>query len=136
MSDVGDRSGLGGTWKAIVAQPDGGLDALADTGPWYLLDGRLAFNNRAQLKTTPLVPISVDEQKRSQASSPNRCVWTGLHAGGAAVPGCAATGFGPWTFGNSAQSALVGTLDASDAKWLDNDDTTCNAPCRLYCIEQ
>ena len=130
-------------WKAIVAQPDGGLDALADVGPWYLLDGKLAFNNRAQLKTTPLASISIDEQKRSQLQAANRCVWSGVQAGGAPVPGCHApdptdpkVALGPWTFGEATQMGVVGTLDATDSKWIFNGATTCGGPCHLYCIEQ
>lgn len=138
-----EAGGLDGTWKAIVAQPNGGLDALADVGPWYLLDNKLAFNNRAQLKTTPLASISIDEQKRSLTMAATRCVWTGVQAGGAPVPGCSApdpddatASLGPWTFAGTDQMGVVGALEATDSKWIYNGATSCAGPCHLYCIEQ
>lgn len=127
---------LGGTWKAILAHPNGGIDALADVGPWYRTDATLAFNNRAQLKTTPSVAINVDELKKSQSASSSSCVWTGLMPGGAPLPGCAATGNSIWTFGNSAQNGVVGDLNGSDSSWIYTGTKSCDGPCHLYCLEQ
>jgi hypothetical protein len=128
--------GLGGTWSAILQQPNGGLDALSDVGPWHRLDGMVAFNNRAQLKTTPSVAINIDELNKSQSAATSRCVWTGLQAGGAPLPGCALSTYGIWTFGNSAQNGVVGDLNANDSLWIYNGDANCNGPCHLYCLEQ
>ncbi len=125
---------LGGIWKAILHQPGSGLDALADVGPWYRLDGTLVFNNRAQLRTTPLAPISIDELGHQQLGL--GYVWTGLHAGGAPVPGCMYGSYAIWTFGNSAQNGVVGMMIATDSRWLYDSAVPCNTPNHLYCIEQ
>ena len=54
---------LGGTWKAWLSDTnDGAIERLVDVGAYYLVDGLTkVFNNYANLGTTPLVPINMDE---------------------------------------------------------------------------
>lgn len=127
---------LGGTWRAIVDQPNGGLDAIADVGPWYRLDGMVVFSNRAQLKTTPSAPLNVDELGNSQNASSSKCVWTGLMAGGTPIGGCELSGYTIWTSGNSGTNGISGSLTAMDSTWINDSGTPCNSPCHLYCVEQ
>lgn len=59
-----DGANLGGTWMALLASRNvGALERVKDVGPWYLVgSGAKAFNNAANLGTTPLVPLRNDEQ--------------------------------------------------------------------------
>src|SRR4051794_18448419 len=53
---------LGGTWKAWLSTTStNAIDRIVDVGPWYLMNGVKTFNNKAALRGTPLVPISLDE---------------------------------------------------------------------------
>jgi hypothetical protein len=128
---------LGGTWKAIVARaPADGIGALADVGPWYRMDGVLAFNNRAQLRNTPSAPIYLDELGNSQGLGD--CVWTGMMTGGIYANACEnnINGSQVWTSGNSAQSGTFGSIGATDSTWIYTSTANCDLRCHLYCIEQ
>ena len=48
---------LGGKWTAWM----GTAEAISGDGPWYTLSGKKAFNNAANLLTTPLAAIDYDE---------------------------------------------------------------------------
>ncbi|MFL5321038.1 MAG: hypothetical protein ACJ790_15370, partial [Myxococcaceae bacterium] len=66
-------AGLGGNWKAWLSDSNtDAIDRISDVGPWYLVfisavqSGDLppykVFNNKANLKTTPLLGINFSEK--------------------------------------------------------------------------
>lgn len=117
---------LGGTWKAWLSAPGvNAIDRIADVGPWFRPDGQKAFNNKANLGTTPLVPINVDELGHTGIST---FVWTGTQTGGTAGDAC-------WN-GSGVTTATYGVTN-STTFWTSNGIYDCgSANGRLYCFEQ
>ena len=105
-------------------------DRITDVGPWYLVGtNTIAFNNKANLLDTPLVPIDVNEHGVSLAAGP---VWTGTRVGGQALEDCDA-----WETQDDQIAGTYGDLGATGNAWTEE----ASAPCRttqahLYCIEQ
>lgn len=118
-----DAAALGGTWKAYVQdQTTLPNDRLTSAGPWYLLDGKKAFNNKANLVTKPLAPIEVDEQGKRAFSA---TVWVGSNAGGT----CA-------NWSTSSYNQWAQTASTSDTEsWRGSSTDSCDGKNRLYCFE-
>ena len=119
---------LGGTWKSLIsAGTEAAIDRIAEVGPWFDLKGVKVFNNKANLASTPLAALEVDESANEFVLSPQ--VWTGSKSG--AVPsGASCSG---WT---TNASNIEGTYGAGGTSWLDAQEHSCNATMHLYCIEQ
>ncbi|MDP1825492.1 MAG: DUF1554 domain-containing protein [Archangium sp.] len=120
----------GGTWKAFVSSTtETAIARMVEVGPWYQerSDGSfvLTYNNKANLGTTALSLIYVDEQGRGSGSSTfDPTYWTGMTATNQVGPTCAG-----WTV-TSGSSALVGkdgTTGGSDS---------CSSLNALLCLEQ
>jgi hypothetical protein len=120
--------GLGGSWKAWLSDSStNAIDRIADVGPWYALDGKLVFNNKAGLATTPVNAIRVDQNGNAWGGE----VWTGTSVGGSKSGSCCLD----WTSTDSA--GVDATIGSSGYNWTDTAWTRiCSNKCFLYCIEQ
>ena len=127
-------AGLTGTWTAWIS--DGATNAIeriTDVGPWSLLDGTVAFDDKAMLAVHPHVPLDIDEH----AAQTFACVWTGTLATGAKAPATCAS----WTSTTDVGGGVIGT-GAIDGRWTDDaahgpcGASTCADKFRLYCFEQ
>lgn len=138
--NLADAAQIGGAWKAWISTSTvNAIDRIAGTGPWYRMDGQLAFPNRARLGTTPLVPISIDEM--GGAPDPFYEAWTGTALGGFKAPlgnrqsvTCA-----DWTstIDSTLVGGVVGDIDANGASWTNLATGYCSPfHRRLYCFEQ
>jgi hypothetical protein len=128
-----DSMGLGGSWlpwlsyETSSGSRQNAIDSIMGTGPWYLLDGSVAFANHAQLATTPSVPIQMTERGTLLAAS-DASVWTGTLTGGqASGADCYA-----WT---DSTNGTIGRADSTD-NWtlfasVQGSDTE-----HIYCFEQ
>jgi hypothetical protein len=146
-SSVAGTGGLGGTWKAWLSDStNNAIDRITnDLGPWYRLDGMLVFANKEQMKSTPSVPIDVDE---NHLVTHVEGVWTGTVLGGTSASVAAPTDGGPFSanceqwltsgmnllppgpFGHS------GSVDLKDKSWTDQAQVSCATLQRIYCIQQ
>jgi hypothetical protein len=127
-------AGLQGAWIEWLSSSasNTALDRVQGPGPWKLLNGTIAFQNRAQLQSTPSVMINVTED--GTAIDPmgvgNKDVWTGTAVGGGVSDNCAG-----WT-STLAGAARTGLLVVSDSRWTDVGDQSCNQELHVYCFEQ
>lgn len=123
-----DAAGLGGGWVSWLSNDT--TDAIAriqGQGPWFLLNGKKAFSNRANLSTQPLVALNVDENGGNR----NAYVWTGTETGGATAGmyyDCAG-----WTSGTS--YGIYGD-SSSLPGWTHLGDDLCGYQYSLYCFEK
>jgi hypothetical protein len=120
----------GGTWKAWLSTDSvAAATRFVEVGPWYQQssDGstRLTFNNKANLTTTPLFGISVDEMGRLTSNS----YWTGTSGGGAIGSTCAS-----WTDGIS--QASYGRANQVSTSWTEYSTDYCQNAHALLCFEQ
>jgi hypothetical protein len=123
---------LPGEWRAWLSNgTTDALDRIADVGPWYLVGGLdRVFNNKANLTTTPLAPITRNQNGESRGWG-SADVWTGTRAGGTrGVQTCQ-----NWTSATFQDTGLTGT-SASDTDWTEDLNGACNAPRSLYCLQQ
>lgn len=126
-----DGAVLGGTFKAYLGTSSlPPANGLAEGGPWYLLQdgGKLgfkAFNNKANLSTTPLVSLDTDERGRDVPYDTMQ-VWTG-------VSGDDCNG---WTTNGYADRGGAGRSHTSADEWRDSGNNACNLKAHLYCVEQ
>jgi hypothetical protein len=125
---------LGGTWKAWLSDAStNAIDRIADVGPWYLLSGTLAFHNKTNLTTSPVVPIDVNENGARVTGAPGE-VWTGTELGGTKSScDCAA-----WSSTDNVKCGATGAYGSNSAAWTNEAYSMCSAGAagHLYCIEQ
>jgi hypothetical protein len=95
-----------------------------------LLDGTLAFNNKANLMTSPLVPINVNE--KGQVTHAN--VWTYTAVGGALGVDC--TPCNDPRYPCPPDKGTCGSSDANDGTWTNQNACACVTGYSLYCFEQ
>ncbi len=145
-------AGMGGSWKAWLSTASANAtDRISGDGPWYRTDGVKAFNNKANLATTPLVTIDRDENGNIIGPQ-QHCVWTGTLIGGTAAkptdvygsecPATATANCQDWTVAGGC-AASVGAPDGA-ATWTATTSgnpgkvsaSLCSSQCRLYCFEQ
>ncbi|MFZ5443160.1 MAG: hypothetical protein ACOZQL_24340 [Myxococcota bacterium] len=149
VSYVGDLGGLsgadakcntaaraankGGTWTAwLSATSTSAPSRITSNGPWYTeqTDGgvTLAFNNKANLSTTPLAELDVDEEGRWTTNA----YWTGT-AGGGDPSGsrCA-----DWTTASNSSTGTFGTGSAASSTWTEAGASLCYSVRSLLCLEQ
>jgi hypothetical protein len=109
------------------------VDHITGTGPWYRLDGMMAFLNHASLTTHPLVPLTITEQAQPLGGIDSTLVWTGTSAGGRykAMASCA-----DWSSASDSALASVGNASNDDSAWTQGFDSPCAESKRLYCFEK
>jgi hypothetical protein len=124
---------LGGTWKAWLSDStENAIDRIADLGPWYRIDGKKVFNNRANLQTTPLATLSVDERGETLDWGET---WTGTGATGTS------SGHTCDSWSTAARSYYTlgefGNTCSTSSAWTSaGDDGQCDVKRHLICIEQ
>lgn len=121
-------AGLGGTWVAWLSSSSvDALDRVKGNGPWKLIGGDVAFNNRAQLQTEPNVPLDRDEHgDRLQYVY----IWSGTRAGGQRHPDTCTN----WT--SESGMGRLGMADDTSFSWTDYNSSYCAGERRLLCLEQ
>jgi hypothetical protein len=125
-------SGLGlSSWKAWLSDPTtDAIDRIVTDGPWYDLDGRLIFANKAAMTAAsgPANPFTLDQFGTSNGGR----VWTGTNADGThAGQSC-----GGWL---GVGAGLQGNLGSQDSQWTSftsDDCTGISNPAGIYCFEQ
>jgi hypothetical protein len=138
-----DASELGGTWRAWLSNGStNAVDHIEGNGPWFDLDSRKVFNNAANLRTAPLVPIEITE--RGEYIDDESSVWTGTAPGGLSSADhcedwtseeCGGIGFIENT--EPEVQGLVGSPTSTTATWTSSGAACCgSATARLYCFEQ
>lgn len=137
---LADAAQLGGTFRAwLSTSGTNAIDHVLGDGPWYRIDGALAFPNRATLGTTPLVPIAIDEH--GGTPDPFYEAWTGTALGGYRAPLGSRQSVTCWDWTSTVDSTqvggVVGDIDDSSATWTDLATGYCSPfSRRLYCFEQ
>lgn len=125
---------LGGAWKVWLSGEDSvgtrinAIDRISDVGPWFRLDGVKVFNNRANLGSTPLSALEIDEHGAPTSAS----VWTGTVAGGSSGD---STCYG-WSTTSSYYDGGQGLSSATGSGWTDAFAWPCDQTAHLYCLEQ
>jgi len=119
----------GGTWIAWLS--DSGTDAIdrvASDGPWYTLDGHLAFAHKVDLAGTPGAVIEVDQDGGIVATS---SYWTGTQLGGTKdVANC-----NDWTSESNDDEGVWGN-GRNAAQWTAaNHPAACLGAINLLCLE-
>jgi hypothetical protein len=125
---------LGTTFRAWISASASGdaIDRVLGPGPWHLLDGTVAFPDRASLTTGPMVPLNLDQ---GGAAVPlHSPVWTGTAADGRVHPTGQAD-CNNWQTMGGGSSGQAGDSDAVDSKWTDATEPLCASGARLYCFE-
>lgn len=106
---LADAAVLDGTFRAWLSTTDqDAIDAIGGTGPWYRMDGLLAFPNHASLATTPVNAIAVDEQ--GGHPDPFYESWTGTAVGGHLAPPGSRLSINCWDWTSTVDSTQVGGL--------------------------
>ncbi len=131
-STVALSAGFAGTWTpwlswATGITPHDAIGFVMGSGPWYLLDGRVAFANAAQLASVPSVPIEITEQGAQVTDDP---VWTGTMTGG----DHSGTDCDDWSV-----TTLTGDQGSatSTAEWTASvTGVACSATAHVYCFEE
>ena len=127
---------LGGTWKAFLS--DGTVSApsrMEVEGAWY--QGTTGsglvklFNNRANLRTDPLIAFGYDETGAHWGNGSRFPLWTGTRSGGA--PGFTCKGF---TSAEYLQYGVAGQTDSTVSSWVDGEQRRCSYEAHLLCFEQ
>jgi hypothetical protein len=137
---LADASVLGGTWRAWLSTTElDAIDHIGGDGPWYRMDGAVAFPNRASLATTPMAAIRYDEM--GGAPDPFYESWTGTGVGGRMKPldGLSSTTCVDWTstIDSDEIQGTLGLIDEDGPLWTDYADGFCSPFSRhLYCFEQ
>jgi hypothetical protein len=129
-STVAAGANLPGSWKAWLSDSStSAIDRIDDVGPWFLVNGTKAFNNKANLASTPLEAVNVTEQGHAVFGA----VWTGTNSSG--VKGnynCR-----DWSSAGIDDYGGIGEVDAK-TEWTQRApaEDECNNSAPLYCIEQ
>lgn len=137
---LADAAQIGGTWRAWLSTTDKhAITHIQGNGPWYRIDGQLAFPNRATLGTTPMVPLLIDEQ--GGTPDPFYEAWTGTAVGGFLAPLGSRQSVTCYDWTSTVDSTqvggVVGDIDASGSSWTNLATGYCSPfSRRLYCFEQ
>lgn len=130
-------AGLGGTWKAWLSTTSvNAIDRVDDVGPWYDLEGTLIFHDKANLTTSPLAGLWIDE---TGTYLPSDNIWTGTGFGGKYVEdlGPGSKPCSDWTAATISEGAKIGQVGRQDGiAWTLFAGTTCDQQAHLICIEQ
>ncbi len=128
---------LGGVWKAWMSSSSvDAIDRISDVGPWYLVDGKTrVFNDKANLLTAPLAPISLDERGHAWAGTGYYGVWSGSSEQGTRDTHsdfCA-----DWTSDSGIDDATVGDPETTTQRWGGGGaPLDCTSESSLICFEQ
>jgi hypothetical protein len=141
-TNAGVGAGLGSTWKAWLSDSSANaIDRINDVGPWFLTNGTRAFNNKANLGSSPLVAIDYDESAR--LVSPNdpitterHLVWTGTQAGGMTAKGATCSDWVDGTVSSNGQAGAVDDASQWTSSRVEGCDNGIGQHMHLYCFQQ
>jgi hypothetical protein len=124
-----DYERLGGTWIAWLSDSTtNALDRIASDGPWYTLDGHLAFAHKAELAGAARASIEIDQAGSVVAAS---SYWTGTRTGGTKGDATCRD----WTSSNDADEGIWGNGRSAD-QWTETKHPAgCLGAVNLLCIE-
>jgi hypothetical protein len=101
---------------------------ITGNGPWYTMDGRLAFASKLAITTDgPRVEIDRDERNTRQVAE---LVWTGTQSTGIASPATCVN------FTNAGATGQTGRTSQTAREWTQSGPTFCTQAQHLYCFEQ
>ncbi|MEM7603842.1 MAG: vanadium-dependent haloperoxidase [Myxococcota bacterium] len=126
--ELAETAGLGGAWHAWISTPTTPVrNAGFGAGPWYRIDGELAFSSPEDFERGPAVPINLDENGALVEGE----IWSGSRASGAA------TGVDclNWQSYYDYDDVTVGDIGATDGTWSDARVTDCSMSRRVLCFE-
>ncbi|MEJ7596389.1 MAG: hypothetical protein WKG01_00650 [Kofleriaceae bacterium] len=126
---LSDAAQLRGTFRAWLSTSTiAAIDHIETNGPWYRLDGELAFSNHVALQAHPQVAISIDE--RGEPITGTTLTWTGTAIGGLASTSTC----NDW----SATTDVTSTMGLASVTndWTARSRTSCAGEFHLYCFEQ
>jgi hypothetical protein len=124
-----DYAQLGGAWIAWLSDSrTDAIDRVTSDGPWYTLDGHLAFAHKADLAGVSRAVIEVDQAGAIVAAS---SYWTGTRLGGTKdVANCK-----DWTSANDADEGVWGD-GRNTAQWTSaTHPAGCLGGINLLCLE-
>jgi hypothetical protein len=128
---------LGGTWRAWLSDSStNAIDRILSDGPWYRIDGPMAFANHAALGVGPSVPLTITETLGT--ANDIYSVWTGTDFDGTGwIDTMLGTGnCDEWTSGNDPNRyGRIGDSTHTDPGWTSQEDTPCVGVGHLYCFE-
>lgn len=122
-------AGLPGMWVAwLSSSTRDAIDRVTAQGPWRLVGGEVAFENRSQLHGEPLVRLDRDERGELLSTSIDGMAWTGTRAGGERH----AYTCNDWSAveGNGSYGRRAVTFDWTESYW-----TYCRSQLHLLCFE-
>lgn len=131
---------LPGSWQSILIGSGQTLaQRVPQGGPWYRVDGQLAFLDKAELLSAPRVPLTLDEHGAPVTGYGN--AWTGvIKYGGIAGSNCSG-----WTSANGGSDGKAGRVSATFSDWIDQNGAGCStSDCgprcstllHLYCLQR
>jgi hypothetical protein len=127
------QANLGGTWKAWLSDgATNAIDRITGIGPWVLVGtGAMAFTDKANLMTAPLVPINRDEHGAQLAAGNGVYAWTATGNGGTfSQLDCY-----EWTSPKVGDFGNVGNPNGT-SDWTASNGAYCDGAYHLYCLEQ
>ena len=124
------NAALAGVWKAWLSDSTtNAIDRIADVGPWYTMNGLLAFENKAQLAQTPSAIIEFDQHGGVVAAS---SYWTGTRVGGTSTD----ANCNNWTSANDVGVWGDGRQLKGASTWTEaSPPNPCINAINLLCIE-
>lgn len=125
---------MGGIWVAWLSSSTvAALSRIPEVGPWYVVDSHgqqfLAFNNKANLQTSPQTSVSLDERGNEVAAFA-WSVWTGTRANGSP----AASTCSDWS--TTGGVGVVGLVGSSTSTWTYDHASSCANANHLLCFEK
>lgn len=130
---------LPGTWRSILIGSGQTLaQRIPSGGPWFRVDGELAFLDTAEVLSAPRVPLFLDE--RGAAVTGYGDAWTGvIKYGGVAGSNCSG-----WTSSAAGGLGKAGRVSATSSDWIDQNGAgcptsdcgpSCTTLLHLYCLQ-
>ncbi|MBK7861543.1 MAG: hypothetical protein IPJ65_23600 [Archangiaceae bacterium] len=111
---------LPGGYRALVVVGSQGLaDRVPDAGPWYRVDGQLAFQDVSEVLSAPRVPLNVDQSGRPTTGFGS--AWTGLIK----YAGLIGSKCADWTTSNAGSTGKAGRVSVTTSSWIDDNPSAC-----------
>jgi hypothetical protein len=131
-NNFAEAAGLPRTFTAWISDSTvDAIDRISANGPWVRMDGQMAFANKANLATSPRVPVTITEGNQTLMFPPDLInTWTGTGLGGRFTGSTC----GDWT--QALGKGTVGDAGETDGGWTSFDLLDCDLMGRLYCFEQ
>lgn len=130
-TNLATAAGLGApAWKAWVSDGTANaIDRIEDAGPWYAVDGRRVFVDKASLLTGPEIGLNITELGTVGGGN----VWTGTATDGT-YSGQACSN---WTDGSNGSLGTLGSGGSVGSSWTGFQQLGCGSVAAfMYCFGQ